>query len=42
VLTTNADSTADLFGDGALRTVDLADVLRTDFDGLAALEPLRP
>ena len=38
LVTTNADSTADLFGDSALRTVDLADVLREQFDGLAVLE----
>ena len=41
VLTTNADHTTDLFGVDALRIVDLADVLREQFDGLAVLEPLR-
>ena len=38
LVTTNADSTADLFGVDALRVVDLADVLREQFDGLAVLE----
>ena len=38
LVTTNADSTADLFGVDALRIVDLADVLPEQFDGLAVLE----
>ena len=41
VLTTNAESTADIFGANVLRIVDLADVLREDFDGLAVMEPLK-
>jgi hypothetical protein len=41
VLTTNAESTTDLFGVDALRSVDLAEVLREDFDGLAVMEPLK-
>ena len=42
LVTTNAGSTTDLFGADALRIVDLAGALRTEFDGLAVLEPLRP
>jgi hypothetical protein len=42
VLTTNAESTTGLFGVDALRSVDLAAVLREDFDGFAVMEPLTP
>jgi hypothetical protein len=41
VLTTNAESTGDIFGANVLRIVDLAEVLRDQFDGLAVMEPLK-
>ena len=40
VVTTNADATTDLFGVDAIRTVDLADVIKTQFNGLAVLSTL--
>ena len=41
VVTTNAESTTDLFGVDAIRTVDLADVIKTHFNGLAVLNHRR-
>jgi hypothetical protein len=40
VVTTNPDTTADLFGVDVVRTVDLADVIKTKFNGLAVLSTL--
>ena len=40
VVTTNPDATTDLFGVDAIRTVDLADVIKTQFNGLAVLSTL--
>jgi hypothetical protein len=40
VVTTNPDTTTDLFGVDAVRTVDLADVIKTKFNGLAVLSTL--
>ena len=40
VVTTNAESTTDLFGVDAIRTVDLADVIKSHFNGLAVLSTL--
>ena len=40
VASTNADSAHDVFGVDALHTVDLAEVIRTEFNGLAVLSPL--
>jgi hypothetical protein len=37
VVTTNAESTTDLFGVDALRIVDLAEVIRAEFNGLTVL-----
>ena len=41
VVTTNAESTTDLFGVDAIRIVDLADVIKTHFNGLAVLNHRR-
>ena len=40
VATTKPESTTDLFGVDAIRTVDLADVIKTHFNGLAVLSTL--
>jgi hypothetical protein len=40
VVTTNAESTTDLFGVDALRIRDLAEVIKAEFNGLTVLSAL--